>query len=86
MTQLPSPSDLAPLVVVALKELGGTAHFKEIEKIVAKRLNLTEAATSTIRSGNRTEFAYRLSWARTKCKSEGTIRNTGKGVWQLTKN
>lgn len=86
MTQLPSPSELAPNVVAALEELGGTAHFKEIEKIVAKKLNLTEEATSAIRSGKRTEFAYRLSWARTRCKSEGTIRNVGKGVWQLNKN
>jgi restriction endonuclease Mrr len=65
MTKLPSPSELAPVVVDVIKEMGGTAHFKDIEKAVIKKLGLSNEATSQIRSGKRTEFAYRLSWART---------------------
>jgi len=83
MTKLPSPSELAPVVVEVLKELGGTAHYKEIETAVGKKLGLSIEVTSQVRSGKRTEFAYRLSWARTKCKSEGLITNFGSGVWKL---
>ena len=83
MTKLPSPSELAPVVVDVIKELGGTAHFKDIEKAVVKKLSLSAEAISQIRSGKRTEFAYRLSWARTKCKSEGLITNSGSGIWKL---
>jgi len=85
MTSLPSPSLLAPLVVDALKELGGTAHFKDIEKVVAKKLNLSSEVISQVRSGKRTEFAYRLSWARAKCKADGLITNSGGGKWSLNK-
>jgi restriction endonuclease Mrr len=85
MNKLPSPSELAPAVVEALKDLGGSAHFKDIERAVAKKLNLSYEITSQIRSGKRTEFAYRLSWARTKCKSEGLITTSGQGVWKLIK-
>jgi restriction endonuclease Mrr len=83
MTKLPSPSELAPVVVEVIRELGGTAHFKDIEKAVLKKLDLSSEATSQVRSGKRTEFAYRLSWARTKCKSEGLITNSGSGIWKL---
>jgi hypothetical protein len=85
MTNLPSPTDLAPVVVAALEHLGGSAHFKEIERVVATKLNLTAEDISKIRSGTRTEFAYRLSWARTKCKAEGLITNSGQGIWKLVK-
>lgn len=85
MAKLPSPAELAPVVVDVLKDLGGSAHFKDIEKAVAIKLNLTRAETSQIRTGKRTEFSYRLSWARTKCKADGLLANTGKGIWTLTK-
>lgn len=83
MTKLPSPSELAPVVVEVIRELGGTAHFKDIEKAVLKKLDLSTELASQVRSGKRTEFAYRLSWARTKCKSEGLITNSGSGIWKL---
>ena len=37
---------------------------QEIDQAVAKHLNLTDAQLGIIRSGNRTEFAYRLAWER----------------------
>ena len=85
MNVLPTSSELAPLVLQVLRELGGSAHFKEIEKGVAKKLNLSADAVSQTRVGKRTEFAYRLSWARTKCKADGLIVNVGRGYWQVVK-
>jgi restriction endonuclease Mrr len=85
MNELPSPSELAPHVLQVLKELGGSGHFKEIEKGVAQKLDLSVESLSQTRMGKRTEFAYRLSWARTKCKNDGLIINTGRGYWQVVK-
>lgn len=84
MDKLPSPSDLASIIPIVLKDLGGRAHFKDLEKAVAKTLNLSSEATSLLRSGKRTEFAYRLSWARTKCQSDGLIKKEGSGFWKLS--
>lgn len=82
MSNLPSPSELAPIVITVLDNLGGKAHFKDIEREVARLLHLDEPTKSMIRTGTRTEFAYRLSWARTACKNQGKIRNLGKGIWE----
>ena len=65
-------------------ELGGKAHFKDIEIAVAQHLNLEAELVKIVRSGKRTEFAYRMSWARTACKGKGLIRNLGKGIWEKT--
>ena len=81
----PSTAELVPFVIQSLEANGGTAHFKVIEDFVSKKINLSEELRIKIRSGNRTEFAYRLSWARTKAKSDGLIVSSGKGNWTLKK-
>jgi hypothetical protein len=81
MDKLPTPAELVPSVLEALNELGGKAHFKDIERTVAKNLSLSPSVLMIIRSGKRSEFAYRLSWARTSAKIQKLIRNEGKGIW-----
>lgn len=83
MNKLPTPAQLVSPIEIAIRGLGGSAHFREIEKAVAENLNLNKDDISKIRSGGRTEFAYRLSWARAKAKSEGRIVNEGKGIWAI---
>jgi len=36
-----------------------------------------------IHSGNRTEFQYRMAWARTKAKSDGKITSSKRETWQV---
>lgn len=83
MLELPSAAELSPVVEVALRKLGGKAHFKAIEDQVIRDLQIPKDLTTTIRKGNRTELAYRLSWAKTACKNKGLIRNLGNGVWEI---
>lgn len=83
MNEIPSPSQLAPVLLEVLRELGGRAHFKQIEEMTAAKLGLTSGAVERIRSGKRTEFAYRMSWARTKCKQDGLLIKEEKGFWSL---
>jgi restriction system protein len=77
----PATSALVPLIVESIKANGGSAHFKVIEDYVAKKIEISEDLRTRIRSGGRTEFAYRLSWARTQAKSDGLIANSGSGIW-----
>ena len=83
MHELPSAAELSAVVESALRKLGGKAHFKEIENQVIRDLQLSSHLATATRSGNRTELAYRLSWARTACKNKGIIRNLGKGIWEI---
>jgi restriction endonuclease Mrr len=83
MHGLPKQSDLVEAMLAYMKSVGGNAHFKEIESGVIKSLQISASEASKVRSGSRTELAYRLSWARTKCKEQGLIQNIGNGVWQI---
>jgi len=82
---LPSASDLLVPIIKVLKELGGVADVKAIEKGVISMLNLDSDLTSQVRIGKRTELGYRLSWARTRGKNLGYLEKQGNGKWALTK-
>jgi restriction endonuclease Mrr len=84
VSNLPKQEVLVGATLKVLENLGGQAHFRDIEKGVIAYLNIDANLTRVIRSGNRTELAYRLSWARTKCKALGKIENVGNGNWKLT--
>ena len=75
---------LVPLIVAAIKKSNGRAHFKDIEDYVATELKLPDELRKMIRKGGRTEFAYRLSWARTAAVSEKLIKKDGAGYWTLS--
>ena len=82
MSELPKISELKTVILTVLTEMGGSAHFKDLERAVANHLQIDEPLLQRIRTGKRTEFSYRMSWARTACKNEGTINNLGKGIWR----
>jgi restriction system protein len=72
-------------VVHALRARGGSATIEEMEEAVASATNLSEAQRSQLHGdGPRTEFSYRLAWARTYLKKGGALDNSEKGVWHLT--
>jgi restriction system protein len=70
----------------AMRALGGSASNQELEDRVGKLLKLSEKDLSTMQEGhNRTQFTYRLAWARTWLRLSGYLENTERGVWALTK-
>lgn len=83
MRELPSAAELSSVVQNALRKLGGKAHYRDIESQVIQDLQISSELANLTRSGNRTELAYRLSWARTACKNKGIIRNLGNGIWEI---
>lgn len=72
-----------PLLQV-LRKLGGSASITEMEVEVALVLRLNDEEINKVHKGNRTEFGYRLAWARYYLKRYGVITNSSRGVWVLT--
>ncbi|MBN1572249.1 MAG: restriction endonuclease [Deltaproteobacteria bacterium] len=68
----------------ALHELGGSATISELEEKTVEIMNLSEDDISEIHSESRTEFSYRLAWARSYLKKYNLIENSSRGVWSLT--
>ncbi|MBN8918210.1 MAG: restriction endonuclease [Rhizobiales bacterium] len=72
-------------IIHSLRASGGSATIDEMEEAVAAKTALTDAQRSQLHGdGPRTEFSYRLAWARTYLKKGGALDNSEKGVWRLT--
>jgi restriction system protein len=84
-TKVPQYHELMWPVLIALKELGGSATVKEMYKKVVEDEAFTEdqQALST-KDGRMSEIEYRLHWARTHLKGIGAITNSARGVWTIT--
>ena len=65
-----------------LKEMG-TASLEQLAELVAQRMpELTEDVMSVLhKDGPRTEYEYRMAWARTYLKQAGYCDNPRKGLW-----
>jgi len=84
MNNLPKPSDLVPSVLHVINASGGRMKFPEIRVAVVEHMGISSESLQKIRSGNRTEFQYRLSWALTKAKGENLIKRSDDGTWEIT--
>jgi len=72
-------------IVHALRARGGSATIDELEEAVSQIANLSdEQRTQLHGDGPRTEYSYRLAWARTYLKKGGALDNSERGVWHLT--
>ena len=84
--KLPPASELRDALLQVLKEFPEGTSSSVVDKAVAESLKLTSEQLSVIRSGNRTEFAYRLAWERTHAKNKGLIEKIGSRYWKLVNN
>jgi restriction endonuclease Mrr len=75
--------ELALLDVLLGEEDG--MNTDDILEEVAIHLGLSKEVLEMKRIGNRKEFGYRLSWARTKAKEKGLVERVEFGVWKITK-
>jgi len=83
-TDLPANADLIPIVIAALKTIGGSGTNDQIRTEVIKAMGLTHEVVNKIHSGSRTELEYKLAWARTLAKQKGLIANPGRMTWKIT--
>lgn len=81
---LPNSLELSKALLEVLGEHPSGLQSKEIDKLVAIKLNLSIDDLNRIRSGSRTEFAYRMAWERTHAKAKGLIKKREKGIWSIS--
>lgn len=72
---------MVPVLVRALEGIGREARVHELEDIVAREMNLSSDQLSIGHDKSRTEFQYRLAWARTYAKKDGLVDSPGRNRW-----
>ena len=80
MNKLPTISELIDPTLIVLSSNGPLSH-RDIEVKIVELLGIPAHLRALIHSGKRTELNYRLSWARTKCKTLGLIVKKDGGMW-----
>lgn len=81
---VPTYDGLFNPLLLAMRELGGSASVSEQEDKVAELVGLSDEEAAEIHRGNRTKLSYRLAWARNYLKRVGLLDNSARGVWALT--
>jgi len=81
MNYLPNISELATAILDVMK-IGDQKRYKEIDALVAERLQIPKSLLDQVRLGTRTEYAYRMAWAKQKLKSSKNLENVGGGDWK----
>lgn len=81
MTDLPNAKILAAAILKVVLS-GESKRFSEIDRETADCLGIPADLLQITRSGGRTEYAYRMSWARQILKQSQDLENLGKGIWK----
>jgi restriction system protein len=71
-------------VVVALRELGGSARPDEVSEIIAKKLALPDSVLDEVNTSGNSRFYNDVAWARFYLAKDGFIDSSRHGVWTLT--
>jgi len=83
MHDLPRAREMIAALVDALRELGGSAVVSDLEKAVARRLQLSPEQLGLPHDKSRSEFQYRLGWTRTYAKKDGLVVSSRRNHWSL---
>ncbi len=84
-TSVPAYTDIFWPVLKVLDEVGGSASIAELSSLVSIKMELSPDTLNILHgAGPRSEFEYRLAWARTHLKFIGAVENSERGVWSLT--
>jgi restriction system protein len=82
----PTFDELMWPTLLAIKSLGGSGTNEEIvDKIAVAQDYPTSFLNEPHKSGNVSKLEYRAAWARTYLKFTGSIENSARGVWSITK-
>ncbi len=85
-TGIPTFDELMWPTLRAIKELGGSGSNEEIVDRIAVIENYpVSLLNEPHKTGNITKLEYRAAWARTYLKFTGSIENSARGVWSITK-
>ncbi|RYZ03029.1 MAG: hypothetical protein EOO73_29355 [Myxococcales bacterium] len=85
---LPRASQLDEPILHVLKTSPDTLDNDAIDQAVARQLGVPEQALRALHTpghGTRTEFAYRMAWARTRLRLKGLIERVGSRSWRAVR-
>lgn len=83
--QLPTSAQLTDSLLNVLARSPEGLTVREIDSAVIQDLGISPELADQIRSGNRTEFQYRMAWCRTKAKKASLIERIGPSTWKITR-
>jgi hypothetical protein len=84
--ELPRASQLDDAILRVLKTRTEPLDNDAMDKAVARELGVADDALLVLHTpgrGKRTEFAYRMAWARTRLRLKGLIERVGTRSWRL---
>lgn len=81
---LPNSAALTRVLLDVLKEHPNGLNSKDIDRLASEKLGISETDLGVMRSGTRTEFAYRMAWERTHAKARGYICKNDSRMWAIT--
>jgi len=73
-----------PLLLDALRGLGGSAESREVADWIAKAVNLPEEERQRRNKNGILRFENQVHWARQYLVWEGLLDSSRRGVWTLT--
>lgn len=85
MNSLPKSQELIRPLLLALAE-GEVTSNDQLRELIGMQLGLTQEQLTLMHSGTRSEFEYRLAWARTKAKNQGLIFSPERKKWKITES
>jgi len=81
---IPNSASLQRTLLEVLIEHPDGLSSKDIDRLAAQKLGVSQQDLDLIRSGSRSEFAYRMAWERTHAKAKGLIAKTEKRNWKIS--
>lgn len=84
ITKVPNHAQLFWPVVMAFRELGGSADKEQLLEKVAELMGLSDDVVAVLhKDGPGTELGYRVGWVQSWLKAGGMMDNPKRGVWVL---
>lgn len=84
---LPPASAFEQPILEAIAQRGRPLGVEEIDAAVAERLELAPAALRIPHgAAGKTEFAYRMAWARARLKDKARLVRTAYKTWGLSRS
>lgn len=81
---LPKNIELLDSIIRVLDASERSMSSKEIDDAVVEELGILESQLVVMRTPTRSEYKYRMAWARTKLKSQGLILKLDDGSWNVS--
>jgi restriction endonuclease Mrr len=81
---LPKNIELLDSIIRVLDASKSPMSSADIDMAVAEELEMLQSQLEIMRTPSRSEYKYRMAWARTKLKSQGLIQKLENGSWEIS--